>query len=262
MSWASRRRTTYLTAVSLFFIVVIGVPALSHFLSIEPTCFDGTRNGGETAPDKGGPCLILDERVLTPYAVKWARSFKVRAGLYTAVAYIENPNPQAGVAHASYRFGLYDSQNVLVAEASGEVYIMPGGMTPVLEVGIDTGNREVVHTYLQITDEPLVWKRMTNPASAIKISNQQLGDNPFSPRIEARVLNTSLDKMRTVSFIAVVFDPRGNAIAASGTAVPELLPDDAMGVAFSWPAPFTAPSGRIDIIPLLPPVEAPLRSVR
>lgn len=260
MSWASRRRTTYLAAVSLFFIIMIGGPLFNHFLSIEPTCFDGTRNGGETAPDKGGPCLILDERALTPYAVKWARSFKVRDGLYTAIAYIENPNPRAGVARASYRFCLYDSANILVAERSGETYIMPGGTTPVLEVGIDTGNREVVHTYLQITEEALLWERMTNPASAIKINNQQLGDNVFSPRIEARAVNTSLDKMRVVTFVAVVFDPRGNAIAASGTAVPELLPDDATGVAFSWPTPFMAAPGRIDIIPLLPPVEAPLQA--
>src|SRR3989344_2514809 len=189
MSWASRRRTKYLTAVILFFIVVVGGPIAYTILSIEPTCFDGKQNQGETVPDKSGPCSILDERYITPYAVMWARSFEVRSGSYTAVAYIGNPNPEAGVALAHYRFGLYDSQNILIAERVGATFIMPGGITPVLEGGID---------------------------------------------------------------------PAGNAFAASGTALPDLAPDGSTEIAFNWPLPFVASVGRIDIIPLLRPEEAPL----
>ena len=258
MSWASRRRTKYLTAVILFFIVVVGGPIAYTILSIEPTCFDGKQNQGETVPDKSGPCSILDERYITPYAVMWARSFEVRSGSYTAVAYIGNPNPEAGVALAHYRFGLYDSQNILIAERVGATFIMPGGITPVLEGGIDTGNREVVHTYLEITDAHLVWERMTNPAANIKISNQQISESPVGPRIDARATNVGLDTVRNVLFIATVFDPAGNAFAASGTALPDLAPDGSTEIAFNWPLPFVASVGRIDIIPLLRPEEAPL----
>ncbi|HEY4527244.1 MAG TPA: hypothetical protein VJK53_05390 [Candidatus Paceibacterota bacterium] len=258
MSWASRRRSKYLTGVILFLAIVIGGPVSYYILSIEKTCFDGKQNQGETAPDKSGPCAILDERYITPYAVMWARSFEVRDGSYTAVAYISNPNPSAGVAVAHYRFGLYDSQNILVAERTGTTYIMPGGITPVLEGTIDTGNREVVHTYLEITDEHLVWERMINPAANIKISNQQISESPVGPRIDARAISVGLDTVRNLSFIATLFDPAGNAFAASGTALPNLAPDGSAEIAFNWPIPFVAPVGRIDIIPLLPPEEAPL----
>ncbi len=62
MSWASRRRTTYLTGVILFFVVIIGGPVAYLILSVAPTCTDGTQNGGETGIDIGGPCPLLDAR--------------------------------------------------------------------------------------------------------------------------------------------------------------------------------------------------------
>jgi len=257
MSWASRRRATYLGGVILFFALLVGLPILHYYFSIKPTCFDGIQNQGETAVDEGGPCLKLDPLHLSPSAVLWARSFKVRDGSYTAIAYIENPNPDAGVASAHYRFGLYDSQNVLVAEREDTTFILPGGITPVLETGIDTGNRIAVHTYFQLTDDTLTWERMTNPASAIRIGNQQISDTDTMPRISARAENVGFAPLHDISFTAVVFDPNGNAIAASGTALPELPPGAPAQITFTWPQAFSASVGRIDIIPLLPPQEAP-----
>ena len=258
MSWASRRRLIYLTGVILFLAIVIGGPIAYKILSIKETCFDGKQNQTESAVDKGGPCVLLDERTLAPYGVMWARSFPLREGFYTAVAYISNPNPEAGVRVAHYRLGLYDSQNVLVAEKKGTTFIMPGCITPILEGPIETGNREVVHTYLEITDEDLVWERMTNPAEEIKVSNQQITESPVGPRIDARATNVGLDVRRNISFIVTILDPAGNAFSASRTALPSLAPDASVGINFTWPLPFAAPIGRIDIIPLLPPVPAPL----
>ncbi len=257
MSWASRRRTTYLGGVILFFAVIIITPIIHYFSTIKPTCFDGKQNQGETAVDEGGPCLKLDSARLSPWATLWARSFKVRDGSYTAIAYIENPNSNAGVALAHYHFGLYDSKNILVADRDGTTFIMPGGITPVLVAGIDTGNRVAVHTYFDITDDTLLWKRMTNPASVIHINNQQISDTNTAPRITARVENTSFARLPGASFVAVAFDPYGNAIAASGTALPDLAPSVVQQITFTWPQPFSGAVGRIDIIALLPPQEAP-----
>jgi hypothetical protein len=256
MSWAARRRLLYLTGIFLFFAIIIGGPIAYKISQIQPTCFDGKQNQGETAPDEGGPCVLLDETKLAPYSILWARAFAVRPGLYTAVGYISNPNPSAGVREAHYRFGLYDSDNALIAERTGTTFIMPGGITPVIAGAIDTGNREVVHTYLEITDTHLTWKRMSSPAANIKVSNQQQSQSPVGPRIDARVTNVGLDTARNIAFIATIFDPAGNAFTASGTVLPSLAPDASVGISFTWPAAFEAVVGRIDIIPLLPPEEA------
>src|SRR3954467_14194633 len=115
MSWAMKRRVLYVLGVIIFLAILIGVP-LAISLHKEPTCFDGVANQGETSPDHGGPCVLLDEASITPNAVILARSFRVRDGTYAAIAYIENPNSGAGVEKVKYRMALYDSENVLVTE--------------------------------------------------------------------------------------------------------------------------------------------------
>ena len=251
MSWASRRRTAYLSGVIVFFSVAIGGPLLFWWIaSIPPACAIGTMRPSGFS---NGSCSELDARYLQPTAVKWARSFKVRDGSYSSVAYIENPNPSAGVLRARYHMGLYDSGNILLAEREGETFIMPGGITPILETGIYTGNRSVVHTYFELTDPSLIWKQAESPAEKIKIGNQSVSTFDSTPRIEATARSVSLDTIRNISFVTVLFDVAGNAFAASGTALPELTPGASAPISFSWPAPFTTAVGRIDIIPLLAP---------
>lgn len=216
MSWASRRRATYLTGIIAFFALIIGGPLFYIILSVPPTCSDGKQNQGETGVDKGGPCSLLDERYLQPSATLWARSFRVRDGSYTAVAAINNPNQSAGVAKVGYRFRLYDSQNVLVTTRAGETFIMPGSVTPVLEARIDTGNRIVAHTYFELTEEP-VWSRMTSAASSLSVSDKQIGDITTAPRLVANVRNISVQDIIAPRFVAVVYDSAGNAFAASQT---------------------------------------------
>src|ERR1700683_2811708 len=130
MSWAGRRKFLYITGIALFFAVIIGVPLAYKIATIPPSCqppFLADQGPGSVP---GGPCLILNDSYLQPSAVLWARAFQVRDGSYNAVAYIQNPNANAGVISANYQFSLYDSENVLIAERSGTTYIMPGGITP------------------------------------------------------------------------------------------------------------------------------------
>jgi hypothetical protein len=266
MSWASRRRTTYLTGVFLFFLFIIGGPIAYWYFSIPPTCFDGIQNQGETAVDEGGPCLKLDPNSLQPNAILWDRSFRVRDGSYNAIAYIDNPNQGAGVATAQYRFELSDAQNVLVAERDGTTFIMPGGITPVFEGAIDTGNRIVAHTSFcfvdnsgncDSTDASLDWDRMTNAALSLSINNKQLLHTDTVPQLSAIVENTSVADVLDPSFVAVVFDSDGNAFAASATRLDRLSAGSSTPIVFTWPDPFQTQASQIDIIPLLAPVAAP-----
>jgi len=258
MSWASKRRTMYLSGIFLFFALILGIP-LALWIYEPATCFDGKQNQEETAVDKGGPCQLLDERRLTPHSILWARSFLVRApgeasdGTYSAVAYIENPNEGAGVAEVGYRFGLYDERNVLVAERFDTTFVMPGGITPIFKGAISTGNRAVVRTYLEFT-EPLVWGRMQSVVSALSISNKNITNTGASPRLTALVKNESVADITNVSFTAVIFDTAGNAFAGSETLLARINAGEEREIVFTWPAPFLYAVGRVDVLPLLPPV--------
>jgi hypothetical protein len=252
-----RRRILYILGIIVFFGSIISVP-LAIFLYEDPTCFDGKQNQGEHAIDRGGPCVLLDEASITPNAVLLARSFRVRDGAYTSVAYIENPNSGAGVEKVKYRMALYDSENVLVAERIDTTPIMPGGVTPVFEGGIDTGQRIATHTIFQFLEAPR-WERMRNVASVVSITRDPLTDQNTVPRLNAKVENTSVSDIRDLKFVAVIFDPAGNAFAASQTALDRLNANERKGITFTWPSAFEVPVGRIDIIPIHTPEVAPLK---
>ncbi|OGG58247.1 hypothetical protein A3C86_03845 [Candidatus Kaiserbacteria bacterium RIFCSPHIGHO2_02_FULL_49_16] len=251
MSWASRRRGIYLLGIISFLIIVIGIP-IAKYIYQTPTCTDGKQNQGETAPDKGGPCPILDERALSPASILWSRSFSVRDGSYSSVAYVVNENANAGVRQVSYRFGLYDESNVPVAERVGKMFVMPLSITPAYEMKIDTGNRKVSHTYFEFT-EPLIWERLKSGAAVISISNKEITDIGSSPRLEAIAENVSIAPVLDLSFVTVIFDSTGNARATSMTSLARLDAGEKQKIVFTWPNPFTSSVGRIDIFPLVRP---------
>ncbi|MDO8552866.1 MAG: hypothetical protein Q7S01_05100 [bacterium] len=252
MSWASRRRGIYLLGIISFLIIVIGIPVIKYSYS-PPTCTDGNRNQGETAPDKGGPCPILDEQALSPASILWSRSFSVRDGTYSSVAYVVNENANAGIKKVGYRFGLYDESNILVAERMGTMFIMPASITPVYEMNISTGNRAVVHTYFEFT-ESLVWERLKSDASVIAVGNREISNAGSNPRLTAVAENISIALVSDMSFVTVIFDPSGNARASSMTSLSRLNAGEKQQIIFTWPKPFTSAVGRVDIFPVVAPV--------
>lgn len=244
----------YAGGIVLVLAVLAFIP-IYKFLSRPATCADGVRNQGETKIDKGGPCPILDEDALSPITVLWARAFEVRNGSYSAVAYIENPNPAAGAKRADYHMRLYDSGNILVAERSGSTFIMQGTVTPIFEAGFDTGERDVIRTYVDLSPG-IVWERTENPAKVLRVSNKKLSEQEGLPRLEANVDNTSTKAVSDIDFVAILFSPAGNARAASKTRLARAEPGDPQQLIFTWPEPFPTNIGRVDILPLAAPIPA------
>lgn len=256
MTWATRRRIAYLTGVFIFFAIVIGGPIAYHFLTIPATCHDGIQNQGETAIDEGGPCLLLNSANLQPEGVLWARTFLVRSGVADAVAYVDNPNQNAGVIQASYELNLYDDKNALVEDVTGKTFVMPGGVTPVFVGNINVGNREPVYAQFKFTS-PLVWERSIDIARGIKVSNLQTNESSNASQITAIATNSSVSNISNVTFVATVFDPSGNAIATSQTALKSIAAGSREQIYFTWPSAFSATVGNVDIIPVVQPEADP-----
>jgi hypothetical protein len=253
MSWASQRRAAYGFGLLTFLVLVIGGPAAYIYFSEPATCTDGRRNQGESGVDVGGPCPLVDQRQLAPLTQLWARSFRVRDGLYNAVTYIHNPNDGAGVRSVGYRFGLYDAQNVLVAERVGRTFVMPGAITPIFEGGLETGKRVATRTQFEFT-EPLICERLEDRASAIKIREREVSGASDSPRLTAVVENTSVADLQDVVFIASISDAAGNAFAASQTTIARLPGGARETIHFTWPDPFRVSIGSIDITAVAAPI--------
>lgn len=252
MSWAARRKTAYATGVFIFFAAIIGLPLAYWYFSTPASCSDGKRNQGETAVDRGGPCPLLDSESLNPTGLLWTRSFRVRDGAYSSVAYIQNPNSDAGVRSVHYRFSLYDERNIFVTERTGTAFIMPGSVTAIFEGNIETGSRVVSHTYFEFQETPK-WEKLEDTSIALQIKETAMSDTETVPRLTAAIENTSVRQLRDIKLVAIISDPAGNAFTASQTAVPILGPGETQKITFTWPTPFNLTVGRVAIIPLSPP---------
>jgi hypothetical protein len=231
-------------------LVLVGVGFPTYLkLHKEPTCTDGTQNQNETDTDKGGVCPILDERYLLPQSVVWARTFQVRAGEASAIAYIENPNPSAGIESADYIFKVYDDQNIEIASRSGNVKVTAGAITPIYEGQIDTGSRSAARAFFEWSG-PLVWTRIPQEVGLVQIENKVLEGVDTQPILHAKAVNVSARNLDNIAVIAVVYDQKLNAFAASRTIVDSLAPRASKEITFTWPNPLGRTVTRIDVLPI------------
>lgn len=264
MSWAETRRLIYALVVIGFFLAIIA-PFVYRYLTRPATCFDGIQNQGEVEVDKGGPCIVRSESTIAPVTVRFAKVFKVSEGMYSAIGYVENPNRDVGLRNAEYEFVLYDNQGIYVAERRGRLFIPPQAVIPVFEAQVATGNQTPVRADLTFTPKT-TWEKMERRFDDLKVHDtveenvvrKPCAINEFDcvehiyPRVRAVLKNSGLEPFSNVPVTAVVFDAAGNAIAASRTIVPSLLPGASADLVYTWNVPFSGDVSRVDIIPVPP----------
>jgi hypothetical protein len=172
MSWGTRRRNTIIT---IFFLIVFSVIGylLYDALYEPPNCFDGKWNGDELGIDCGGSCELMCEfQVLNPI-INWTRLFQVSPGVYNVLAYVENPNANAGIPQISYRFRVFDEENVLLQERRGSTEILPKSIIPILENTLPVGQLDANRVVFEFT-EPFVWYKQTVKENLIVFQEQLL----------------------------------------------------------------------------------------
>jgi len=204
-----------------------------------PTCTDGKRNGDELGIDCGGSCAILCSfEVLSPI-VLWTRPFRVTDDVWSAVAYVENPNISSEARNVPYTFRLYDENNQLIVERKGVTFIPRNQRFAIFEGKISVSGRVPKSAQFTFDQEP-VWTKATAAEPDIEVTNKALMRADVSPRIEANLDNKSLQTVGNVEVTAIVYDGNNNAVAASRTYVNDLDPGANAQAVFTWPEPFVA----------------------
>ncbi len=250
-SWAVKRKILYVSIFFAVFFIIAAVIFSSTFFK-PATCRDNKQNQGETGIDCGGPCQLLCKTETREPIVRWQRFFRASPGVYSAVAYVENPNPHSVAYAVPYSFRIYDAKNVLITERKGTTSIAPTGITPVFEGGITTGERLPSYVSFEFVGRP-VWLSRSTQAPNITVSNQKLNLNTATPTFEAVISNPTLLAIPKFDVVAVFFNANGTAFAASKTVVDRLEGGQKAPVTFSWREPFTEQAVKIDVIPRLFP---------
>lgn len=250
MTWAGKRQFMYF---SLILLVMLGVlfALIYPRISVPPTCTDNKKNGQEGGVDCGGVCARMCSSEARELTVVWARSFEVVPGVYHSVAYIENPNIDAGVKRIGYKFKLYDEKNIVITSREGIAMILPNGNTVIFEDALETGgNRIPKITRFEFTQKPEFWK--TSPlykdAKVIE-TDKGFGSLESVPKAYAVLKNDSFIEVGKFPVYAIVYDQFDNAIGASKTFVDGLQKQAETKVNFSWPAPFGKVAQTLEIVP-------------
>ncbi len=236
MTWAGKRKLIYFSGFILVIGILVGTPLVLFFYKA-PTCFDGKQNGTEQGIDCAGSCVKLCKPLELEPVVLWQQDFKVAPGVYTAVAYVQNPNLNAEAKLVPYTFKLYDSKNVVISERKGTVYIPPGKNFAVFESGIKTAENVPEHVSFDFTGE-FNWQSARAGLPQLVIKDPLLSNASTSPSVDVDIQNPTLNPINRVNLTAIIYDLAGNAVAASKTYISNLDRQSSQHIVFTWPYSF------------------------
>ena len=247
MSWAQRRKATYLSGVSLFFIIIILIIVVPKLFKTA-TCFDGIKNQNETGIDCGGPCQTLCKAGYINPVVQWVRWAKVTSsGAYNFLAYVENPNIGAGVYSAPYDFKIYDKDDVLLFEKNGITYIPPNKNFAIFEDGVNILDKTPAR--ISFTFAPgATWQKMDNRELGVVSDSSVLSKESTKPRVDAVIRNKTLQELKNIEVVAILYGSNDNAVAFSRTKIDSLAGESIQNAVFTWPEPFSSKIYRIEIV--------------
>jgi hypothetical protein len=248
MTWARQRKLIIGGICLLIVIGAIAIPAY-FFFHQQPTCFDATQNQDERGIDCGGVCARLCKNEQLGLIVEWKNTLRVSPRVYTAVAYVTNPNPRAEAKDVPYTFTVYNAANEIVATKSGKAFIPAGKHTAIIESNIIS---ETIPTKTLFEFGTAFDWTAAKPRGDVVIKNPQASDESKSPVVTVTIANPTFKDIPEVQVIAIIYDSQGNAFAASKTITNVLKRESEQPIFFTWKEPFPRPVAQIEIIPLVP----------
>lgn len=246
MSWATKRRFMYIGGIIIFIIVFIIIP-ITFYLYKPPTCFDGKQNQAETGVDCGGPCLLLCRAEYAPLSVLWSRFSKVSDGVYNVLAYVENPNLNAGANNLDYVFKLYDKDGIILGERYGRTFAPTNKIMAVFEPDMRTGNL-IPHRVEFMFSNRAIWYKQENYENPLSVSQSVISREDTAPRLSTTITNKSINPIKQTEVIGIVYNSEGNTIAFSRTIVDDLAGREVRNINFNWPRPFSEKYAKTEIL--------------
>lgn len=232
MDFRARRQLIIIVIVLAAILTPIGLLIYKNLP--EPTCFDNKQNQGEEGADCGGPCTPCALKHPEDMSVFWTRFVPVRENTYDVAAEIRNPNLKLGAAKFEYEFRFFDDAGVLVAARPGSSFVFPDETFHVIETGIQTP-RTLRRVTLVVSGAEWLFTDITPPDVVIGGKTISVLPVERETTVRATLVNRSLVDFREVFVTALIFDEKGNILAASKITEKNLASGESRPVFFFWP---------------------------
>jgi hypothetical protein len=244
--WATKRRFLY-GGVFLIIALLILAWIFWGFFNKTPTCTDGVRNGIETGIDCGGSCKNLCSNDIMSPVVQWAKVFNISGDVYSATAYIENPNVNSKNEKAKYEFRIYDEDNKIILVKSGQTSIPKNKKFAIFETGIIVKNSKPKSAEFVFTSFS-EWEKDEVKEPVVSIKYGSLENNTTIPRVVGTITNTSLVDIKEIELVVLVVDENENVIGSSRTFVDNLFRGTTQDFVFTWQKSFDKPVSVVNVI--------------
>ena len=217
----NRRLKQFIYGTAFFIFLAIIVSGFYFaFLKPAPSCFDNIKNQNEEGIDCGGicgnSCIPPDIKEIE---ITQQKIFRLDNGRVSLFAEIKNPNSNFAAKSFNYVFNAYDSNNQVVENASGDLFLYGGEtgyiLVPNLEVGSSSPSRPEV-----ILDK-VEWVK-NDDFKKPEISIQDISDISFSSdnnqiKVGDSLTNKSISQFSGVKIIAIFYNSSGRLVGASET---------------------------------------------
>jgi len=235
-SWSTKRRFLYGGSVILVLVLIFAGLFWKVFYHA-PTCSDGIKNGDELGVDCGGSCKNLcTSDALTP-VVLWSKIFNISGDVYTAVAYVQNPNINSKNQRADYQFKVYDDNGKLITIKDGQTSIPKGKKFAVFETGLVFKNNKPRSADFQfLSFSP--WEKDMIKLPEVSLKYGTIISASTTPSITGTIFNKSLQNIPKIELTVFLLDNRENVIAANRTFVDSLARGSSQDFVFTWQRPF------------------------
>lgn len=250
MSWSGRRKALIITVASILLLAAFAIFAFSIWYKT-PTCTDGKQNQDEAGVDCGGECMRLCSfQVKQDPVVRFVRVLEPEPGSIDVIAYIDNGNTDAAARKAPFVLEVYDQNRRLIAEKTITIDLPESTTVPVYIADAAPQGSQAAQAFLAQDLGKTTWVRVNEGERVLPAVEDIVIEEGVKPRVTARLVNPLARPMRNVTLVATLFDPSGNAMAASQTVVLNLPAQGDSPVVFTWNAPFSAPVARVEILPV------------
>jgi len=244
------KRLSILGVVTLFFSVVFGV--WYFFLIPDPTCFDGKQNQKERGTDCGGPCGLACEEEYAPEPLVIRETAFVPGGdpgEYDVLVKLYNPNDALGASSLPYIFQLQDASGVVLAETSGEGFILPQETKTFLAIGLRSA---ILPQTIAVSFPETKWEKFSGyqERPLISIVNKRYNPDssgPFFSEVTGSIVNESQYDFRTVVVKVVLRDASGMPVAFNQTQMGAVRTKEHRDFRLPWPKAFPGEVVQMDV---------------